>query len=195
MDEIDDNSGCLPALETKNGLDFTLPLLKGLQSCTNLKYLKFNFNRNFDNMGYDADFSVPTCIHPLATFMENIAANCQKISTLELDADTYRGKYEGGIHLKWITWIPKFQKLKTMIVNAFMVTVAELEDRSGDEEEEEEEESDSEDDRERFSAQKKVIYDSFFHTAVHCVMFVCELFWTKLSGIVVLKRFFLSYEK
>ena len=161
LDEIDDNSGCLPALETKNGLDFTLPLLKGLQSCVNLKYLKFNFNRNFDNMGYDADFSVPTCIHPLATFMENISTNCQKISTLELDADTYRGKYEGGIHLKWITWIPKFQKLKTMIVNAFMVTVAELEDRSGDEEEEEEE-SDSEDDRERFSAQKKVIYDAFF---------------------------------
>ena len=162
LDEIDDNSGCLPALETKNGLDFTLPLLKGLQSCANLKYLKFNFNRNFDNMGYDADFSVPTCIHPLANFMENISTNCQKISTLELDADTYRGKYEGGIHLKWITWIPKFQKLKTMIVNAFMVTVAELEDRSGDEEEEEEEESDSEDDRERFSAQKKVIYDAFF---------------------------------
>ena len=152
LDEIDDNSGCLPALETKNGLDFTLPLLKGLQSCANLKYLKFNFNRNFDNMGYGCD--VPTCIHPLATFMENISTNCQKILTLELDADTYRGKYEGGIHLKWITWIPKFQNLETLIVKAFMMTVCQLDDEF-------DEETDSE---EEFSAQSKIHYDAFFQS-------------------------------
>ena len=86
LDEIDEDSGCLPALGTKSGLDFTLPLLKGIQSCSNLKYLRFNFNRNFDNMGRNNE--VQTCLTPLGTFMENIATNCQKISTLELDADT-----------------------------------------------------------------------------------------------------------
>ena len=153
LDEIDENSGCRPALETKTGLDFTLPLLKGLQSCTNLKYLRFNFNRNFDNMGRNTE--VPTCLTPLGTFMENIATNCQKISTLVLDADTPFMKYEGGIFLKWITWIPKFQNLETIVVKAFMMTVCDLGDGSGYE-------SDSENDREIFSAQSKVLYNTFF---------------------------------
>ena len=152
LDEIDEDSGCLPALETKSGLDFTLPLLKGLQSCSNLKYLRFNFNRNFDNMGRNTE--VQTCLTPLGTFMENIATNCQKISTLELDADTPFMKYEGGIHLKWITWIPKFQNLETMIVKAFMMTVCQLDD-------EYDEETDPEDE---FSAQSKIHYDAFFQS-------------------------------
>ena len=152
LDEIDKDSGCLPALETKSGLDFTLPLLKGLQSCSNLKYLRFNFNRNFDNMGRNNE--VQTCLTPLGTFMENIATNCQKISTLELDADTPFMKYEGGIHLKWITWIPKFQNLETMIVKAFMMTVCQLDD-------EYDEETDPEDE---FSAQSKIHYDAFFQS-------------------------------
>ena len=152
LDEIDENSGCMPALETKNGLDFTLPLLQGLQSCANLKYLKFNFNRNFENMGFDNQ--VTTCLPPLGTFMENIATNCQKISTLELDADTPFMRYEGGIHLKWITWIPKFQNLETLIVKAFMMTVCQLDDEF-------DEETDSE---EEFSAQSKIHYDAFFQS-------------------------------
>ena len=152
LDEIDEDSGCLPALETKSGLDFTLPLLNGLQSCSNLKYLRFNFNRNFDNMGRNNE--VQTCLTPLGTFMENIATNCQKISTLELDADTPFMKYEGGIHLKWITWIPKFQNLETMIVKAFMMTVCQLDD-------EYDEETDPEDE---FSAQSKIHYDAFFQS-------------------------------
>ena len=53
LDEYDVMFDCMPALKTKNGLDFTLPLLQGLQSCANLKYLKFNFTRNFENMGFD----------------------------------------------------------------------------------------------------------------------------------------------
>ena len=150
LDEIDEDSGCLPALGTKSGLDFTLPLLKGIQSCSNLKYLRFNFNRNFDNMGRNNE--VETCLTPLGTFMENIAKNCQKISTLELDANTPFMKYEGGIHLKWITWIPKFQNLETMIVKAFMMTVCQLDDES-------DEETDPEDE---FSAQSKIHYDAFF---------------------------------
>ena len=150
--EIDENSGCTPALETKSGLDFTLPLLKGLQSCSNLKYLRFNFNRNFDNMGRNNE--VQTCLTPLGTFMENIATNCQKISTLELDADTPFMRYEGGIHLKWITWIPKFQNLETLIVKAFMMTVCQLDDEF-------DEETDSE---EEFSAQSKIHYDAFFQS-------------------------------
>lgn len=152
LDEIDENSGCMPALETKSGLDFTLPLLKGLQSCSNLKYLRFNFNRNFDNMGRNNE--VQTCLTPLGTFMENIATNCQKISTLELDADTPFMRYEGGIHLKWITWIPKFQNLETLIVKAFMMTVCQLDDEF-------DEETDSE---EEFSAQSKIHYDAFFQS-------------------------------
>jgi hypothetical protein len=156
LDEIDENSGCFqkrfPALKTKSALDFTLPLLKGLQSCANLKCLRFNFNRNFDNMGRNNE--VNTCLTPLGTFMENIATNCQKISTLELDADTPFMKYEGGIHLKWITWIPKFQNLETMIVKAFMKTVCQLDD-------EYDEETDQEDE---FSAQSKIHYDAFFQS-------------------------------
>ena len=152
LDEMDEGSGCLPALETKSGLDFTLPLLKGLQSCSNLKYLRFNFNRNFDNMGRNTE--VQTCLTPLGTFMENIATNCQKISTLELDADTPFMKYEGGIHLKWITWIPKFQNLETLIVKAFMMTVCQLEDEYDEETDPEEE----------FSAQSKIHYDAFFQS-------------------------------
>ena len=155
LDEIDEKCGKLPALGSKNGLDFTLPLLKGLQSCVNLKYLKFNFNRNFQNMAFNND--VFTCLPPCDTFMENIATNCHKISTLELDANTPLMKYEGGICLKWITWITKFQSLETLIVKAFMATV--VEDESGSDSEPE---SDSEFDRQRFSAKSKVIYNVFF---------------------------------
>ena len=148
LDEYDVMFDCMPALKTKNGLDFTLPLIQGLQSCTNLKYLKFNFYRNFENMGFDNE--VTTCLPPLGTFMENIATNCQKISTLELATN-----HEVGIYLEWITWILKFQNLETMIVKGRMVTVGELED-------EDESDSDSEGYEERFPAEFKVIFDAFF---------------------------------
>ena len=179
LDEYDVSFGCMPALETKNGLDFTLPLLQGLQSCANLKYLKFNFNRNFENMGFDNQ--VTTCLPPLGTFMENIATNCQKISTLELAT-----KHEGGIYLEWITWILKFQNLETMIVNARMVTVAELED--GNESDSDVIwSSDSQNYRETFPAKFKDIFNAFFQNPL---VYLKDLIMTEVT--LFLNKEFLS---